>query len=215
MYRGILFHQVSPRSPMAFSTPKVLRTLRTAHIVRPTLQYQGFSQICRCAYHSYEYEAPPPFPAVETAMLSAALAHVPTHGFTTTALCHGARDANYRDVSINLFPAGAFALVNYHLVTQRLALAKSRPSRDQSASTGAGVRRLVWTRLYANVPIIHRWQEVGCFVSGIPNPLRNTLLHQSPTNLCFNFFRFFKPSARVSQRQFKLTNRKTIRPLHF
>lgn len=152
---------------MAYSIPKVLRTLRTAHIVRPTLEYQSISLRCRCAYHSYEYEAPPPFPAVETAILSAALAHVPKHGFTTAALCHGARDANYRDVSISLFPTGAFALVNYHLVTQRLALAKkSLPSPDHhSASIGAEVRRLVWARLYANVPIIHRWQEVGflCF----------------------------------------------------
>lgn len=181
---------------MAFSTPKVLRTLRTAHIVRPNREYQGFSQRCRCAYHSYEYEAPPPFPAVETAILSAALAHVPTHGFTTTALCHGARDAKYRDVSINLFPAGVFALVNYHLVTQRLALAKSRPSLDQSASIGAEVRRLVWTRLYANVPIIHRWQEVGCFVSEILIPLRNTLLRQPPTTYASTFL-IFPPSAHV------------------
>lgn len=199
---------------MAFSIPKVLRTLRTAHSVPPTLKYQVFSQRCRCAYHSYEYEAPPPFSTVETAILSAALAHVPTHGFTTTALCHGARDANYRDVSINLFPAGAFALVNYHLVTQRLALAKSRPSPDQSASIGAEVRRLVWTRLYANVPIIHRWQEVGCFVSGIPNPLRNTLLRQ-PLTTYASTFSIFPPSARVSQRQFMITNRKNLRPLHF
>lgn len=199
---------------MAFSTPRVLRTFRTAHIVRPALEYQGFSQRYRCAYHSYECEAPPPFPAVEGAILSAALAHVPTHGFTTTALCHGARDANYRDVSINLFPAGAFALVNYHLATQRLALAKSRPSPDQSASVGAKVRRLVWTRLYANLPIIHRWQEVGCFVSRIPNPLRNTLLRQPLTTYAL-MFPIFPPSARVSQRKFMLTNRQTIRPLHF
>lgn len=148
---------------MAISTPRVLHTLRTAHIVRPTPEYQGFLQRCRRPYHSYEYESPPPFPAVETAILSAALAHVPTHGFTTTALCHGARDANYRDVSINLFPAGAFTLVNYHLLTQRLALAKSCPSPNKPADIGAEVRRLVWKRLYANVPIIHRWQEVGCF----------------------------------------------------
>lgn len=160
---------------MAFSAPKVLHSLRTAHIVRPTLDYQGFRQKCRSAYHSYEHGAPPPFPAVETAILSAALAHVPTHGFTTTALCHGAGDAKYRDVSINLFPAGAFALVNYHLVTQRLALAKSRPSPDQAASIGAEVRRLVWKRLYANVPIIHRWQEVGYFISEISNPLGTSL----------------------------------------
>lgn len=172
---------------MAYSIPKVLRTLRTAHIVRPTLEYQGFSQRYRCAYHSYEYEAPPPFPAVETAILSAALTHVPTHGFTTSALCHGARDADYRDVSISLFPAGAFSLVNYHLVTQRLALAKNRSYPDQSASIGAEVRRLVWTRLYANLPIIHRWQEVGCFVSGIPNPLRNTLLRQPLTTYASTF----------------------------
>lgn len=198
---------------MAFSTPKVLRTLWTTHVVRPALEYQGSFQRCRCAYHSYEYEAPPPFPAVETTILSAALAHVPTHGFTTTALCHGARDANYPDVSISMFPAGEFALVNYHLVTQRLALAKSRLSPDQPASVGAEVRRLVWKRLYANAPIINRWQEVGYFSSEIPNPLRTSLLRHPP-NTYASFFAF-RPSARLSHRQPMLTNRKITRPLPF
>lgn len=202
---------------MAYSIPKVLRTLRTAHIVRPTLEYQSISLRCRCAYHSYDYEAPPPFPAVETAILSAALAHVPTQGFTTAALCHGARDANYRDVSINLFPSGAFALVNYHLVTQRLALAKSHPPHSgHSASIGAEVRRLVWTRLYANVPIIHRWQEVGYFFSGILHPLRNYFITSTTHQLVLQRFQFFHPlEARVSHHQFMITNRKTIRPLRF
>lgn len=197
---------------MAFSTPKVWRTLCTTHIVRPTREYQGSFQKCRCTYHSYELKAPPPFSAEETTILSAALAHVPTHGFTTTALCHGARDANYRDVSINMFPAGAFALVNYHLVTQRLALAKGRPP-DQPSSIGTEIRRLVWKRLYANVPIMHRWQEVSYFSPEIPNPLRTSLFHQPPNNYASLFA--FRPSARASHRQPLLTNHKTTRPLPF
>ncbi len=152
---------------MAFATPKVLYTLRSAHIhiLRPALPYQLLVKKCRRAYHSYEHEAPPPFPAAENAILSAALAHVPIHGFTTSALSHGARDAGYLDVSVNLFPTGAFALVKYHLVTRRLALARSRSSTHPLPSNvGDEVRRIFWTRLQGNTPIIRRWQEVGSTV---------------------------------------------------
>ena len=114
-------------------------------------------------YHSYEYSQPPPFPPAESAILSAALTHVPSYGFSADALRLGARDAGYMDVSTNLFPRGVFDLVNYHLVTQRLALKNSVqfPADDQGkkAGIGAKVRTLTRARLRANEPIIHRWQE--------------------------------------------------------
>jgi ubiquinone biosynthesis protein COQ9 len=120
----------------------------------------------RCSYHSHEISQPPPFPAAESAILSAAISHVPHYGFTADALKLGARDAGYLDVSTNLLPRGVYDLINYHLVTQRLALKDSVqfPSAgDQSKGLGLGskVRTLALARLRANEAIIHRWQEVG------------------------------------------------------
>lgn len=120
----------------------------------------------RCAYHSYDYAQPPPFPPVETKILSSAYAHVPDHGFTIDALKLGARDAGYLDASTNLFPRGVFDLINYHLVTQRLALKDSVQFPDEKdgkkIGVGSKVRSLTLARLRANEPVLHRWQEV-CF----------------------------------------------------
>jgi len=120
----------------------------------------------RCLYHSYDYAQPPPFPPAESAILSSAYAHVPSHGFTMDALKLGARDAGYLDVSTNLLPRGVFDLINYHLVTQRLALQNNVQFPDQGEQgkkmgVGAKVRTLTLARLRANEPVIHRWQEVG------------------------------------------------------
>ena len=114
----------------------------------------------RCQYHSYEHEKISPFAPTQTAILSAGLTLVPELGFTHDALVQGARDAGYRDISVNLFPEGVFALVQYHLATQRLALASKRIEQD--LSTAWKVKELALERLRANTPIIHRWQEVRC-----------------------------------------------------
>jgi ubiquinone biosynthesis protein COQ9 len=116
-------------------------------------------------YHSYDYAPAPPFPPAESAILASAYAHVPAHGFTIDALKLGARDAGYLDISTNLLPRGVYDLVNYHLVTQRLALkdAVQFPEGGEQAKTtgvGAKVRTLTMARLRANEPILHRWQEV-------------------------------------------------------
>lgn len=118
-----------------------------------------------CAYHSYDYAQEPPFPQAESAILSSAYAHVPTYGFTIDALKLGARDAGYLDASTNLFPRGVFDLVNYHLVTQRLALKDKVQFPDagddgKKIGVGSKVRTLTLARLRANEPIIQRWQEV-------------------------------------------------------
>ena len=120
----------------------------------------------RCLYHSYDYAQPPPFPPAESAILSSAYAHVPNHGFTIDALKLGARDAGYLDVSTNLLPRGVFDLINYHLVTQRLALQNNvqfpeEGEQGKKMGVGAKVRTLTLARLRANEPVIHRWQEVG------------------------------------------------------
>jgi ubiquinone biosynthesis protein COQ9 len=119
----------------------------------------------RCSYHSYDYAQAPPFSQAESAILSSACTHVPSYGFTIDALKLGACDAGYLDASTNLFPRGVFDLVNYHLVTQRLALKDSVqfPEQGEGGKTigvGSKVRTLTLARLRANEPVIHRWQEV-------------------------------------------------------
>lgn len=119
-------------------------------------------------YHSYDRPTPPPFPPAETAILSAALHHVPQHGFSTTALSLGAKDAGYLDISKNLFPRGVFDLINYHLATRRLALKYEvqfpqggENQRDKSGpSVEEKVRALIMGRLRANGEVLGRWPEV-------------------------------------------------------
>lgn len=111
-------------------------------------------------YYSYEHDPTPPFTPAESSILSAALIHVPHHGFTASALTLGARDAGYPDVSTNLFPRGPFDLIHYHLVTQRLALGTQIQFPDAKMGVGARVRALALQRLRANKAVIHRWQEV-------------------------------------------------------
>lgn len=86
------------------------------------------------------------------------------------ALKLGARDAGYLDVSTNLLPRGVFELINYHLVTQRLALQSNvqfpeEGEHGKKMGAGAKVRTLTLARLRANAPIIHRWQEALAIMS--------------------------------------------------
>lgn len=120
------------------------------------------------SYHSYEQTTPPPYPEAETAILSSALSHVPTLGFTVDALRAGARDAGFRDASSNLFPRAEFELVMYHLQTQRLGLGHrvQFPAPEEGKKgmgVGAKVRALVLERLRGNVEagVVGRWQEVS------------------------------------------------------
>ncbi|RPB06790.1 ubiquinone biosynthesis protein COQ9 [Morchella conica CCBAS932] len=116
-------------------------------------------------YHSYQHPSPaPPFTPTESSILSAALRHVPSHGFSTTTLSLGARDVGYLDISTNLFPRGVFDLVNYHLVTERLRLSQKVDfskfeDGTKRLSTPAKIRVLCAERLRANSPLINRWQE--------------------------------------------------------
>ncbi|KAJ6189540.1 hypothetical protein N7519_004448 [Penicillium mononematosum] len=55
----------------------------------------------------------------QTAILTSALAHVPAHGFTATALTLGARDAGFLDVSVQLLPRAEFDLILFWLASRR------------------------------------------------------------------------------------------------
>jgi hypothetical protein len=113
-------------------------------------------------YHSEHHPDPPPFPSAQTDILSAALNRVPEYGFSSQALSLGAKDAGYLEVSVQLFPRGVYDLIDFHLVTQRLAL-KDRVQFPTDAKLGVGkkVRVLTLERLKANKDVIHQWQGVG------------------------------------------------------
>jgi len=116
----------------------------------------------RRTYFSIHHPDPAPFSAIEDKILSTAIKRVPRHGFTDEALSLGAKDAGYLDVSVQLFPRGVFDLINYHLVTQRLAL-KDRVQFPEGVKLGLGskVKTLTMARLRANQDIIHQWQGVS------------------------------------------------------
>jgi ubiquinone biosynthesis protein COQ9 len=126
--------------------------------------------------------------SAQSAILSAALHHVPSHGFTQAALSRGANDAGYLDASLTLFPRGAFDLVNHYLVSQRLALGKNASSLDMNCGVGAKVRKLALLRLRSNSAVIHHWQEVRLFLLVLsvleqaytPSFCRSLLLQTSP-----------------------------------
>jgi len=128
------------------------------------------------SYHSHEHADPPlPYNAQETAILNAALEHVPEHGFTETSLAMGSRDAGYLDITTNLFPNGAFDVIKFHLIKERCALKDRVDFANRSSLTikdgrdgkgpgvGQKIRTLCVERLKRNEPIIHRWQEVCNF----------------------------------------------------
>lgn len=76
------------------------------------------------------------------------------------ALTVGARDVGYLDITTNLFPRGAFELVYYHLVQERLNL-HQRVQLGKELSVEQKVQMLVLERLRANERIHERLQEVS------------------------------------------------------
>jgi ubiquinone biosynthesis protein COQ9 len=117
--------------------------------------------LARRTYFSRHHPNPPPFPREQEKILTAALKRVPEYGFTEKALAIGAKDSGYLDVSVQLFPRGAFDLINYYLVTQRLALKDTvQFPEDERLGTGRKLKTLTMARLRANKDTIHQWQSV-------------------------------------------------------
>ncbi|TVY84759.1 Mitochondrial ubiquinone biosynthesis protein coq9, partial [Lachnellula suecica] len=79
-------------------------------------------------------------------------------------------------------PARAFALVHWHLYTQRMALSKLHRIIDPEVSegskmpgVGSKVKLLTWERLMGDRDVVHRWQEALALMaspSNIPPSLR-------------------------------------------
>ena len=130
-------------------------------------QLQGLRRM----YHSYEHPSPPPFSSTAQSILSAAISHIPQHGFTQKALHLGAKDAGFMSISTNLFPRGVFDLIAFYLVTRRLALQDTvngengyaKSWNENKTGVGSRVRTLLLERLKMNkeAGIINKWPEVS------------------------------------------------------
>ncbi|RKU44487.1 Ubiquinone biosynthesis protein coq9, mitochondrial [Coniochaeta pulveracea] len=144
-HRSITTSTTTPTRP----SPTLQQPLRRAtrqHQTRP-LHYP--------AHPSSPSDAP--FSPPELALLRAAYAHVPQHGFSAESLALGARDIGLLDISTNLLPNGDFDLIRYHLFTQREALVEK--SRGLQGSVRDRVFELTWLRLLGNREVVGRWQE--------------------------------------------------------
>ncbi|KAL1900393.1 Ubiquinone biosynthesis protein coq9, mitochondrial [Ceratocystis pirilliformis] len=117
-------------------------------------------------YHSYDHPSPPSkqFTPTEKQILGAAYNHVPELGFTTAALTVGAREAGFPEVTAAAVADGAFALVRWHLVNKRQALANQSKALLgeeplKSSRIVERVEALTWERLKGNGEVIHKWQD--------------------------------------------------------
>ncbi|KAE8356897.1 COQ9-domain-containing protein [Aspergillus coremiiformis] len=205
------FHLI--RYQAVLSTPKrQLTSLRTTRSVIPQCSRQlhhqsrqttrrptgtpkthlasSFPPPIRRSYHSEHHPDLPPheYTNSQTTILSAALRHVPTHGFTRNALTLGARDSGFLDVSVQLFPRGEFDLVLFWLASRRGLLRASvedglfekdeRVMAGQTLSVEEKTKLLIIKRLKMNTEIRHQWQDALALMSLLENiPLSLSELH--------------------------------------
>lgn len=194
------------RRALACPSPSTLNVLRPASTVAPL---QSVSQTPGRAlpalkpriqhatpkrqYHSPLHPRLPPheYTNSQTAILTAALQHIPTHGFSTTALTLGAHDAGFLDVSIQLLPRGEFDLILFWLASRRGLLraqveeaalfnraAADRGLAPQDLSVDDKTRILVLERLRLNKDIKEHWQDALAQMSLLGNiPLSLAELH--------------------------------------
>lgn len=118
----------------------------------------------------------------QTAILTASLPHIPTHGFTLEALTLGSRDAGFLDVSVQLLPRGEFDLILFWLASRRgilrakveeggllQRLAGERGGDVRGLDVEEKCRLLVLERLRMNGDVKGVWQDVSIFPS-LPFP---------------------------------------------
>ena len=116
------------------------------------------------SYHSTYHPTPPhEYSNSQTTILSAALAHVPAHGFSHNALTLGAREAGFLDVSVQLLPRGEFDLVLFWLASRRGMLRDVAAERfSERMTVEEKTNMLILERLWMNEGVRKEWQSV-CF----------------------------------------------------
>ncbi|KAL4780260.1 COQ9-domain-containing protein [Aspergillus varians] len=139
-------------------------------------------------YHSLHHPELPPheYTNSQTTILSAALKHVPSHGFTQDALTLGARDTGFLDVSVQLLPRGEFDLILFWLASRRGLLRAAVEQNGLLSGSNAGpvssvedkTKTLIMKRLRMNTDIRHHWQDALALMSLPSNiPLSLSELH--------------------------------------
>ncbi|KAF2857301.1 ubiquinone biosynthesis protein COQ9, partial [Piedraia hortae CBS 480.64] len=119
------------------------------------------------------------------AILTSALSHIPTHGFSQTTLSLAAQEQGLPEISIPaLLPRGAADLVLFRLQKERLALSRniqpwfsspsaptsSPPSQPHHGRTDAPtLRNIILTRLAANRPIVTHLKQSLALISLVEN----------------------------------------------
>ncbi|KAL6239140.1 hypothetical protein BDW75DRAFT_236837 [Aspergillus navahoensis] len=144
-------------------------------------------------YHSRHHPDLPPheYTNSQTTILSAALKHAPSHGFTKDALTLGARDTGFLDVSVQLLPRGEFDLILFWLASRRGLL---RAAVEQNGLLSAAIltsvedkaKALIMERLRMNKDIRHQWQDALALMSYPSNiPLSLSELHALSSDILY------------------------------
>ncbi|OOG00419.1 hypothetical protein ASPCADRAFT_158439 [Aspergillus carbonarius ITEM 5010] len=160
----------SVRSPQPHHHLRITTTTPSTPLIRP--------------YHSIHHPSSPhTYTNSQTTILSAALHHVPTHGFTRNALTLGARDSGFLDVSVQLFPRGEFDLILFYLASRR-GLLRSKVENDnllqsaQAQSVDDKIKILIMERLRMNVEVQDKWVDALSIMSlGENIPMSLSELH--------------------------------------
>ncbi|KAJ5898870.1 hypothetical protein N7495_003614 [Penicillium taxi] len=172
----------TPRPPTLFQTrisPSVFNTSLTPTTTRK--------------YHSALHPRLPDYDYTnsQAAILTAALSHVPTHGFTAISLTLGAHDAGFLDVSVQLLPRGELDLILFWLASRRGLLrgkveegalfnriAAERGIEPQALGVDEKIKALIMERLKMNDAIREQWQGALAHMSLLGNiPLSIAELH--------------------------------------
>jgi ubiquinone biosynthesis protein COQ9 len=176
-----------PKRVFTPSLPQSIRQTRAITITtlqptptRPTQTTRTSKprQLPQRTYHSALHARLPDhsYTNSQTAILTSALAHVPAHGFTATALTLGARDAGFLDVSVQLLPRAEFDLILFWLASRRGLLrgqveegglfrriAAEKGKDVHELSVEERVRGLILERLRMNAEVKGVWQDVSFF----------------------------------------------------
>ncbi|RDH31588.1 ubiquinone biosynthesis protein COQ9 [Aspergillus welwitschiae] len=181
----------APRTTTSTSirtTPSLLTTKPTTTTTLRSIQHQPCLRTTTTPsirpYHSIHHPTPThEYSNSQTTILSSALRHVPTHGFTRDALTLGARDAGFLDVSVQLLPRGEFDLILFWLASRR-GLLRSKVENDallqssQPLSVDDKIKVLIMERLRMNVEVKEKLQDALAIMSlGENIPLSLSELH--------------------------------------
>ncbi|KAJ5082846.1 hypothetical protein N7532_011889 [Penicillium argentinense] len=173
--------------------PTPLNTATLLPRIQPTRSPRTCSSASIRPYHSTLHPRLPEheYTNSQTAILTAALHHIPAHGFTLEALTLGARDAGFLDVSVQLLPRAEFDLILFWLASRRgilrsrveeAALFTKRAAgsgRDPaSLSVEEKTKILIAERLRMNTEIKAHWQDALAQMSLLGNiPISLSELH--------------------------------------